>query len=310
MTYVYHTPVLLTETLQFLNPQPAGVYVDGTVGGGGHAEEILNLLSNAGRLIGIDADEEAISFVKTRLHRFGDRIALVQDNFRNLKSILKNLNVNAIDGLLLDLGVSSSQIDSPTRGFSFLGNERLDMRMDRRQKLTAWTVINRYAERDLAEIFWKYGEERHSRRLARRVCDARKRQPINTTGELAEIVRSVAGTSYLSKSLARVFQAIRIDVNEELRNLEDGLRDGIELLRAGGKVVVLSYHSLEDRIVKHLFKEESALSISSGSKLLPDQPRTARLKVLTKKPILPSAEEIQRNPRARSAKLRAAEKIA
>ncbi len=309
MTHVYHTPVLLTETLQFLNLQPAGVYVDGTVGGGGHAGEILKLLSEGGSLIGIDADEEAISFAKNRLRKFGDRVTLVQDNFRNLGSILKNLDVNMIDGLFLDLGVSSFQLDSPTRGFSFRSDKHLDMRMDRRQKLDAWTVVNCYSEKTLADILWEYGEERKSRSLAKRISIARKRQTINTTGELADLVRSVVGPRFLTKSLARVFQAIRIKVNQELQTLEEGLGIGLQMLRQGSRIVVLSYHSLEDRIVKNFFREEAARTIPSGSKLLPDRPKVARLKILTAKPIVPSAEEIRRNPNARSAKLRAAEKI-
>jgi 16S rRNA (cytosine1402-N4)-methyltransferase len=310
MTDVYHTPVLLADTLQFLNPQPGGVYVDATVGGGGHAEEILKLLSMEGRLIGIDTDEDAISFAKSRLHRFGDRVTLIRENFRNLKSILKKFKVNSIDGLVFDLGVSSFQIDSAGRGFSFKSDERLDMRMDRSQELTAWTVVNHYDEGALADIFWKYGEEHRSRQIARQVLNARHRQPIDTAKELAEIVRSVVGGKYLRKSLARIFQAIRVEVNGELQNLDRGLRDGIDLLRAGGRVVALSYHSLEDRIVKNVLREESASSVSLGINLLPHQPKIPRLRVLTKKPVVPTAEEIQRNPRARSAKLRAAEKIA
>ena len=309
MTYVYHTPVLLHETLRLLNPRRDGLYVDGTVGGGGHAEEILTLLSGGGRLIGIDADQNAITFATNRLHRFADQVTLIHDDFRNVKSILKNLNIEGIDGLLLDLGVSTYQLDLGERGFSFRVDEPLDMRMDRRQKLDAWTVINRYPERTLADIFQRYGEERHSRRLARRIGLARKHHRIETSGDLAEVVRSVVGKRFLTKSLARVFQAIRIEVNQELRNLEEGLRDGLELLRVGGRIVVLSYHSLEDRIVKNFFKVEAAHLSPSGTKLLTDQPREARLKILTKKPVVPSIEEVRRNPHARSAKLRAAERI-
>jgi 16S rRNA (cytosine1402-N4)-methyltransferase len=310
MTYVYHTPVLLAETLQFLNPQPAGIYVDATVGSGGHAEAILNLLSERGRLIGFDADRDAIEFAVNRLKHFGSRVTLVQENFRNIKSILRDLKVDSIDGLLLDLGVSSHQLDEAERGFSFRGDERLDMRMDRRQKLDAWTVINQYPEETLAEIFWKYGEERSSRRLAAMIVWHRVGKPIETTGALAEIVRKVVGTRFLAKTLARVFQAVRIEVNKELENLEIGLHDGVDLLRAGGRMTVLSYHSLEDRIVKTMLKEEASGFLPSKSKLSPEMPKAARLKVLTKKPVLPSREETLLNPRARSAKLRAAEKIA
>lgn len=310
MTYVYHTPVLLAETLQFLNPQPGGIYVDGTVGGGGHAEGILNLLSKSGTLIGVDADQTAIQFAIERLQQFGNRATLVHGNFANMKTILINLGVEEIDGLLLDLGVSSYQLEDATRGFSFQGNSRLDMRMDRGQKLDAWTVVNQYGGDELATIFWKYGEERHSRRLAEKIVYARRNRAIEKTGDLADLVQSVVGARFLTKSLARVFQAIRIEVNRELENLERGIRDGLGLLRVGGRVVVLSYHSLEDRIVKTIFKEEAAEVVPSGTKLLPDKPKAARMRILTRKPVVPSKEEIRVNPRARSAKLRAAEKIA
>lgn len=310
MTYVFHTAVLLEDTLQFLNPQPAGVYVDGTVGGGSHAEAILNLLSERGRLIGFDADRDAVGFATNRIKRFGNQVTLVQENFRNMKAILRDLRVDAIDGVLLDLGVSSHELDEHGRGFSFQRDERLDMRMDRRQELDAWTVVNRYPEGALAEIFWKFGEERSSRRLAAAIVRHRVSKPIETTGTLAEIVQKVVGIRFLTKTLARVFQAIRIEVNKELENLEIGLRDGISLLRPGGRIVVLSYHSLEDRIVKTIFKEEASRSTRSSTKLLPDRPKEARLKILTKTPVVASREEVQANPRARSAKLRAAEKIA
>lgn len=309
MTYVFHTPVLLSETLHYLKIQSAGIYIDGTVGGGGHAEEILHRLTAKGKLICIDADEDAIQFAKKRLGRFGEQVTLVHENFHNLKEILRSLNVEAIDGLLLDLGVSSAQLENPSRGFGYLRDGRLDMRMDQRQTLDAWFVVNRYPEKDLAEIFWKFGEERHARAIAKRVISARRNQPIETTGELMEIVQSVARGRHLVKSLARVFQAIRIEVNRELENLKKALKDGTECLRDGGRIVVISYHSLEDRIVKNFFREEAAETIPSGNRLLPEHVKQPRLKVLTKKPVVPRREEIQRNPRARSAKLRAAERI-
>jgi len=309
MIYVYHTPVLLAEVLHYLDPQPTGIYLDGTVGGGGHAEAILKRLSTHGRLVGLDADESAIRFSTSRLRRFGNRVTLVHSNFRDMKSVLKSLNIEAIDGLLLDLGVSHAQLDQAGRGFSFRKDERLDMRMDQNQKLDAWTVVNNRSERELAAIIWKYGEERRSRQLARKIVAMRRHQPINTTGDFAEIVRSVVGSRLLTKSLARVFQAIRIEVNNELENLQQALEDGLEVLRIGGRMVVLSYHSLEDRIVKNFFKEKSRHGIPSGNKLLPDRPQEPQLRILTRKPVSPSQEEIKNNPHARSAKLRAAEKI-
>jgi 16S rRNA (cytosine1402-N4)-methyltransferase len=309
MTYVYHTPVLLTETLQFLSPQPAGIYLDATVGSGGHAEAILNRLSERGKLIGLDADRDAIEFAASRLERFGGCVTLIQENFRNMKSILRSLKVDSVDGILFDLGVSSHQLDEVGRGFSFRGDERLDMRMDKRQKLDAWTVINHYPEESLAGIFWKYGEERSSRRLAATIVRHRVGGSIDTTRALAEIVRSVVGTRFLTKTLARVYQAIRVEVNKELENLEIGLHNGVSLLRPGGRVAVLSYHSLEDRIVKTVFKEEASGFLASKTKLLPRVPKAAELRILTKKPVVASREETLANPRARSAKLRAAEKI-
>jgi 16S rRNA (cytosine1402-N4)-methyltransferase len=307
--YVYHTPVLLAKTLEFLNPQPAGIYVDATVGSGGHAEAILNLLSERGRLIGFDADRDAIEFAVSRLRDFGSRVTLIQENFRNMKSILRDLKVDSIDGLLLDLGVSSHQLDEAKRGFSFRSDERLDMRIDQRQKLDAWAVINQYPEETLAEILSKYGEEHMSRRLAAAIVRHRAGKPIETTVAFAEIVRKVVGTRFLTKTLARVFQAIRIEVNKELENLEIALHDGVDLLRVGGRVTVLSYHSLEDRIVKTSLKEEASGFLPSRSTLLPETSKVARLRVLTKKPVVPSEDEALLNPRARSAKLRAAEKI-
>jgi 16S rRNA (cytosine1402-N4)-methyltransferase len=306
---VYHTPVLLAETLRYLDPRPAGLYVDGTVGGGGHAERILERLSDAGRLIGIDADPDAIELAARRLERFGDRVILVHDNFRNLKLILSRLNVSVIDGLLLDLGISSFQLDAAPRGFSFRGNDRLDMRMDPQQELDAWTVVNRYSERELSTMILKYGEERNARRVARKIVWHRAHHPIETTGDLARLVESVVGRRFLVKSLARVFQAIRIEVNRELENLERGLRDAISLLQVGGRIVVISYHSLEDRIVKRVFKEESIPPRSFGFPPHVQAPHGPRLNILLRKPIGPTGEEIRTNSRARSAKLRAAERI-
>jgi 16S rRNA (cytosine1402-N4)-methyltransferase len=302
----YHTPVLLTEALRFLLTDANGIYVDGTLGGGGHAEGICERLGENGRLICFDADEDAVRFASERLKEHKERVTLVHTNFRNLKSELHALGVRSINGVLLDLGVSSFQLDVEAKGFSFHGDDRIDMRMDRRQAFSGWNVVNDYDEVRLADIIWKYGEERNSRRIARRIVEAR---PIEATGELASTIESAVGKKFLVKTLARVFQAIRIEVNDELKNLEQALADAIELMAHGGRIVVISYHSLEDRIVKKTFKTESLDRIPSGSKLVPDTRIVPMLRVLTKSPIEASEEEIARNPRARSAKMRVAQRM-
>jgi 16S rRNA (cytosine1402-N4)-methyltransferase len=215
------------------------------------------------------------------------------------------LNVLMINGLLLDLGVSSFQIDEESKGFSFRGDEKIDMRMDRRQTWSGWDVVNTYDEKKLADVLWRYGEERNSRRIARRIVEART---IDSTGKLAATIEDAVGKKFLIKTLARVFQAIRIEVNDELRSLEQALTDSVELMMEGGRIVVISYHSLEDRIVKKFFRNASLDKIPSGHKYVPDEVITPKLRVLTKSPLLASVPEIDRNPRARSAKLRVAER--
>lgn len=305
----FHTPVLLQEVLRYLLTAPDGVYVDATVGGGGHAAAVLERLGSKGSVIGIDTDYDAIVVAQRRLERFGRRAVLVQDNFRNLKTILAVRRHQQVDGVLFDLGVSSFQLDEATKGFSFRSDERLDMRMDRRGWIDARAVVNEYSEQKLAELFWKYGEEKHARRIAKRIVQARAQKSIDTTGELAGVVEAVVGHRFLTKSLARVFQAIRIEVNNELENLQQALGDAIDVVRSGGRIVVISYHSLEDRIVKQTMKRAAATMIPSGSKLIPDKPLQPRVAILTKKPITASPSEIIVNPRSRSAKLRAAEKL-
>lgn len=305
----FHTPVLAAAVVQYLPTAPDGVYVDGTLGGGGHAEAILMRLSSRGQLIGFDRDEQALLFARARLAQFGDRVRYIHENCANLRPVLEKLGVEQIHGLLLDLGISSHQVDDAVRGFSFQRDAHLDMRMDAWQQLDGWTVVNTYDEQRLADMFWTYGEEKLSRRIARRIVDARQHRSIDTTGELASIVESAVGRRFLQKSLARVFQAIRIEVNDELENLRNVLRDALDVLVLGGRIVVISYHSLEDRIVKDFFRTEARSAAPSGSKYLPDRPRQARLAILTKKPITPGADEIAQNPRARSAKLRVAERI-
>lgn len=305
----YHTPVLLNEVVEHLVTTPDGVYVDGTIGGGGHAEKILERLSPQGVVIGFDADSDAIQEARERLKQFQSSIQLVHDNTAHITDILRSMHISTIHGLLLDLGVSSFQLDETKKGFSFRANERLDMRMDRRQMLDAYSVINSYSGDELADVIWKYGEERQSRRIARMIVKRRERSPIETTGQLADIIESAVGARFLIKTLARVFQAIRIEVNNELERLQKILDDSLSILAVGGRIVVISYHSLEDRIVKKFFHNHAATSIPSQNKFQPDIPRQPELKVITKKPIEASEEEQKINPRSRSAKMRVAEKV-
>jgi len=305
----YHTPVLREEVLTWLITSTRGVYVDATLGGGGHAESILQRLDPTGMLIGFDADPDAIRFATTRLLRFGEQALFVHDNFRNLSAALAQRGINHVSGILFDLGVSSYQLDEPSKGFSFRGDDRLDMRMNPAQALDAHAVINQYEETELAKIFWEYGEERASRTLARSIVRQRLGTPLETTGDLVAAVRSVVGERFLIKTLARVFQALRIEVNKELDSLNEALGQAIPLLEPGARIVVISYHSLEDRIVKETFKRDAATVERSGNKYVPDTILEPRLSILTKKPVVASEEECRVNPRSRSAKLRAAECI-
>ncbi len=307
MSDPYHVPALLHEAVEFLISDPGGIFVDGTVGGGGHAEEICRRLTETGRLLCFDADADAIRHASERLAPAGSRVGFVHANVRFLRSELGSLGIRRIDGLLLDLGVSSFQIDEGPKGFSFRTDDPLDMRMDRRQSLTAQTVVNEYPEPDLADLIRQLGEERHAGRIAGRIVSAR---PLETTGALAAAVRLAVGDRFLSKSLARVFQAIRIAVNDELSSLKQALADAVGILNPGGRIVVISYHSLEDRIVKEFFRAEAAETIPSGHKYIPDTRREPRLRLITRKPVRPGPEESARNPRVRSAKLRVAERTA
>ncbi len=305
----FHTPVMLNEVLEHLITTSSGTYVDGTLGGGGHSEKILEKIFPEGSLVGIDTDADAITEAAIRLHRFQLNTQLVHNNTVQIASILQSLHIPSINGLLLDLGVSSFQLDETSKGFSFRGNDRLDMRMDKRQPLDAAAVVNSYSEEELANVLYKYGEERLSRRIARAIINHRAATPIETTGTLAEIVERSVGGKFAIKSLARVFQAIRIEVNDELNRLEKILNDSLGFMIHGSRIVVISYHSLEDRIVKSFFNRCAAMSIPSGNKYQADTPRQPELKIITKKPLTASDEEIENNPRSRSAKLRVAERV-
>lgn len=294
MDQVYHTPVLLDEVLSFLRPKEGGTYVDCTLGGGGHAEAVLNAMSGKGTLVGFDRDPDAIRAAGERLGRFGPSVALVPRNFDAVRNRLRQLNINEVDGFLLDLGVSSHQLDDPGRGFSFQQEGPLDMRMDAEATVSGLKIVNTYPEEELKRIFKEYGEERMSSRIAWRIARHREERPLETTADLANAVRRAVGGRFILKSLARIFQAIRIEVNDELENLRRFLGEAIPLMAVGGRIVVISYNSLEDRIVKTWMREEGRVN--------------DRLTLLTKKPVVPSELEVSVNKRSRSAKLRAAER--
>ncbi len=308
-TYKYHTPVLLQEVLAYLLTEKNGFYVDGTLGGGGHAKAVLGQLDHSGKLIGIDLDDDALAVSSEHLAQFGNRAIIVKENFKNIKSVLSQYGINSVQGVLLDLGVSSFQIDISEKGFSFRSNAALDMRMDRCQQLNAGDVVNNYDERSLADILWEYGEEKHARRIAKAMIRYRIHHPIESTGQLAAIIEQTVGDRFLNKTLARVFQAIRIEVNDEIENLRHAICNCIDVLNPGGRIVIISYHSLEDRLVKEAFRAASAHMVSSGHKMIPNMPVQPVLNVLTRKPVTALEKEKAVNSRSRSAKLRAAEKI-
>jgi len=306
-----HTPVLRDEVVRLLTPRPDGVIVDGTVGLGGHAEALLEAAPTA-RLIGIDRDPEAIDRARERLARFGSRVTLVHGNYRDLDRLLDELGVDRIDGLLLDLGVSSLQLDDASRGFSFRLDGPLDMRADPTSGPTAAEWIASAPQTEIAEVLASYGEERYAKRIARAIDEARRREPIATTAALAEVVRAAVPASYRRGRIdpaTRTFQAIRIRINGELDALEGGLRAGFGRLARGGVLVVVSFHSLEDRIVKRFLREKAADCVCP-----PELPecvcgKRVEAEILTKRPVAPTPTEVEANPRARSAKLRAARKV-
>ena len=301
----FHIPVLLKEVLHYLIPKKGGgVYIDCTLGGGGHSKAILERIYPDGLLIGIDRDIEAIKAARKELSNFLDRAILIRDNFKNLEEILSNLKIKVVSGVLFDLGVSSHQLRERERGFSFREDGHLDMRMDPTQKFNASTLINNYTEEELVRIFGKYGEERFSKRIARLIVLERQKNPITTTKQLADLViralpKAKKRGRWRIHPATRVFQAIRIEVNQELDLLEKSLNQAIKVLEDKGRICVISYHSLEDRIVKNVFKKAEREKVAKEN---------YGLKIITKKPIRASQEEIKRNPKARSAKLRVAEK--
>jgi 16S rRNA (cytosine1402-N4)-methyltransferase len=307
-----HTTVLLKETVDGLNIKPNGIYVDCTLGGAGHSELILSQLSSEGRLIAFDQDQTAINHAKNKLAKYEDRVTFIKRNFLYLQEGLEDIGIHKVDGVLYDLGVSSPQLDTPERGFSYHHDAPLDMRMDSEAEISAFHVVNNWKYEDLVRIFFQYGEEKFSKQIARKIEAARAVKPIQTTAELVELIKDGIPAPARRKGghpAKRVFQAIRIAVNDELAVFEKSLKQAIQLLNPKGRISVITFHSLEDRICKVTFKKES-----EGPELPPGMPYVPQgyepaLKLITRKPILPSEEELEHNNRARSAKLRIAEKI-
>lgn len=305
-----HKPVMLKECIDGLNIKPNGIYVDGTLGGAGHSMEIAKRLSENGLLIGIDRDEDALCAAKEKLKEFKN-IKYVKDNHDNIKQILENIGIESVDGILLDLGVSSYQLDERNRGFSYLGENELDMRMDRTQTLTAKEVINTYKEEELADIIYQYGEERYSRQIARNICEARKNAEITTTKQLVEIIEKSIPKSkqHDGHPAKRTFQAIRIEVNDEIKPLYNTIKDCIDCLKPQGRLCVITFHSLEDRAVKNAMLDAKGKCTCPSD--LPYCVCGAKTlgKIITRKPIIATKEEQEENSRSKSAKLRIFEKI-
>ena len=290
-----HKSVLLEETVNGLNIKPDGIYVDGTLGGGGHAYEVCKHLNNKGRFIGIDQDEAAIEAAGSRLIDFGERVTIVRSNYCDMKSKLQELGIDKVDGIVLDLGVSSYQLDTAERGFSYRVDAPLDMRMDRRQKMTAKDIVNEYSEMDLFRIIRDYGEDKFAKNIAKHIVLEREKGPIETTGQLIEIIK---------RAIPMKFQAIRIELNRELEVLRESLDDMIELLNKDGRICIITFHSLEDRIVKGIFRKNENPCTCPPHFPVCVCGNESKGRVITRKPILPSAEELEENSRSKSAKLR------
>ncbi|MFQ5329712.1 MAG: 16S rRNA (cytosine(1402)-N(4))-methyltransferase RsmH [Thermodesulfobacteriota bacterium] len=310
--HFHHRSVMPAEVVRLLGCRAGGTYIDGTLGGGGHAADILAASAPDGKLIGIDWDEEALEYVKERLQAEAGRVEFVRGNFADMKSMVDNLGIDRVDGILLDLGVSSRHLDDPDRGFSFRHDAPLDMRMDRSGTTTAFDLVNTLPEEELRDIVRKYGDERWAKRIAMKIVLKRAESPIRTTKELADIIASAIPRKFHPHTInpaTKSFMALRIAVNREIENLETALHDGIALLHHGGRMAVITFHSLEDRIVKTAFRE-----LATGCDCPSDIPycvcnKRSTAKLLTRKPLIPTEGEVEENPRARSAKLRAVEVI-
>lgn len=309
----HHVTVLLHETIDMLDVKADGVYVDATLGGAGHSEYLLGKLSESGHLYAFDQDQHAIENAKTRLAPFIEKgmVTFIKGNFRQLKERLNELGVTEIDGICYDLGVSSPQLDERERGFSYKKDAPLDMRMNQEASLTAYEVVNSYDYHDLVRIFFKYGEDKFSKQIARKIEQARAIKPIETTTELAEIIKSAKPAKELKKKghpAKQIFQAIRIEVNDELGAADESIQQAMDLLAIGGRISVITFHSLEDRLTKQLFKEASTVEVPKGLPFIPDELKP-KMELVNRKPILPSQEELEENNRSHSAKLRVAQKI-
>lgn len=306
-----HISVLLHETIDSLNIKPDGIYVDGTLGGGGHAYEVLKRLSSNGRYIGIDQDEDAIAAASKRLAEFSDQLTIVRSNYCNMKQVLKDLEIDKVDGILLDLGVSSYQLDTPERGFSYKENAPLDMRMDNRNSLTAKDIVNNYSEQELYRMIRDYGEDKFAKNIAKHIVRMRSEKPIETTDELTEAIKAAIpmkirmNTGHPAK---KTFQAIRIELNHELEVLTNTLDDMIDLLKENGRLSIITFHSLEDRIVKSAFRKNENPCVCPPNFPVCVCNKKPKGIHITKKPIVPTEQELEQNKRSKSAKLRVFEK--
>lgn len=302
-----HRSVLLEETVNGLNIRPDGIYVDGTLGGGGHAYEICRRLGDKGSIIGIDQDEAAIEAAGIRLKDFGEKVTIVRSNYCEMKSVLHGSGIDKVDGIVLDLGVSSYQLDTAERGFSYREDAPLDMRMDRRQTMTARDIVNDYSEKDLYRVIRDYGEDKFARNIAKHIVIEREKRSIETTGQLTEIIRGAIPMKFQKKSghpAKRTFQAIRIELNRELDVLKNSLDEMIDLLNPGGRLCIITFHSLEDRIVKSAFKKNEDPCTCPKDFPVCVCGKVSKGSILTRKPILPGPEEMEENSRSKSAKLR------
>lgn len=306
-----HTSVLLTETIEGLQIKPDGIYVDGTLGGGGHSYEIAGRLGEDGKLIGIDQDDAAIKAAGERLREYGEKVTIIRSNYRNTKGVLTGLGIEQIDGMMLDLGVSSYQLDNQERGFSYRYDTPLDMRMDMRQNLSAKEIVNTYSEMELFRVIRDYGEDKFAKNIAKHIVKARENKPIETTGELNEIIKAAIPAKMRAEGghpSKRTFQAIRIECNRELEVLKESLEELIDLLAPGGRLCIITFHSLEDRIVKTAFRQAANPCTCPPQFPVCVCGKVSKGKVITGKPILPGEEELAENSRSKSAKLRIFEK--
>ena len=305
----YHIPVLYYETLDNLVINPDGIYIDCTLGGGSHSEGILERLSDKGLLISIDQDSNAIEYSKKRLEKFGSKWKVFKGNFENIDTITYMAGIDKVDGILMDIGVSSKQLDDPDRGFSYRYDAKLDMRMNTDQKISAYDIVNTYSEEQLSKIIFEYGEERHARKIAKLIVEERKSSPIEKTSDLIALIKRAYPERASKHPAKKTFQAIRIEVNRELEVLENAMSKAVELLKVGGRLAIITFHSLEDRIVKNKFKD-----LATACKCPKDIPicvcgGVKKFEIITKKPIIPIDDELKNNNRAHSSKLRILERI-